>query len=250
MKRLLSALLCLCFCVAVTFSLAACQSGSSDSDGDQSSPATSDSAEGTGSFKEIELGKLVLKYPGKWSDRVNIKVSENTAAFSSSNQQLFDIIIGESNEHLLGTTSDGTKVYLKTYKVKGDSELLAMQEDSNEIINNLIKDYKLSIEADKPTGEPCFATETSVATLYYPERWKNDVKIAEKDGKVTFSNGGTDLFAILYNSDKGELLGTYNDVTVSLENYKVSDEKHMMMQEAANDVLQHLYEDKKFKSAK
>ena len=250
MKRFILGLLCCCFCAATVLSMTACQSEVSEADSGASSSATSDSAKDQKeAMTEIKLGELTLKYPEKWKDSVQVKVTETTAAFSSKDQKLFDIIIGDSDEYLLGTTADGISVHLKTYEVKDDDELLAMQEDSNVILNNLIKDYQLSTDNDKPTEPPCFAIETSVVTLYYPEKWKDEVTVAENDGAVTFSCGDTDLFAILFNSDDGYLLGTYDGVALSLVNYEVTEEKHMMMQEASNDVLQHLYEDKKFNSA-
>ena len=80
------------------------------------------------------------------------------------------------------------------------------------------------------------------------KKYEKRVSVKESDKVVSFSCDGTPLFDILFNSDDGVLIGTYKNVSVSLKNYKVKGDELLAMQEGANDVLAHLYEDKSFKS--
>lgn len=200
---------------------------------------------------ETKIGDYILKYPSKWEKNIQITAEKKTVKYSSGKTPLFDIILGDSDAYLFGTLKDGTEVHLKNYEVKDDEKLAAMQEDANTLLNHLIKDYGLKVgspQNDVPQADECYAIETSVTKLYYPKKYEKKVSVKESDKVVSFSCDGTPLFDILFNSDDGVLIGTYKNVSVSLKNYKVKGDELLAMQEAANDVLAHLYEDKNFKS--
>lgn len=248
MKITLRTLICVIILVLLTTLFTACgsDSGANKATNDEAPVQQND----VGGVIKTKVGDYTLKYPSKWEKDIMIAVEKETVKYSSGETPLFDIILGDSDAYLFGTLNDGTEVHLKNYEVKDNEKLIAMQEDANTLLNHLSKDYGLkaaSSQNDAPQADECYAIETSVVTLYYPEKWKNDINVEEQDNVVSFSADGTPLFDILFDSDDGVLLGTYNDVAVSLKNYEPEGEKLLAMQEAANDIVQHLYEEEGFK---
>lgn len=250
MKISLRTLICVVILVLLTTLFSSCGSNSA------ANKATDDESlirqKDDGSVIETKIGEYTLKYPAKWKDYIEISAEKDTVKYSSEGTPLFDIILGDSDAYLFGTLKDGTEVHLRNYEVKDNEKLIAMQEDANTLLNYLVKDYDLKVASslnNTPQADECYAIETSVTKLYYPKRYEKKVSVTEADNVVSFSADGTPLFDILFDSDEGILIGTYKNVSVSLKNYKVEGNELLAMQEASNDILAHLYEDKDFKPA-
>lgn len=220
--------------------------------------------EGSDELFTIETKYADLRYPSKWEDKVKVDIlddSIDTVRFSSGGKNVFDISFTDGDT-ILGTlkTDEGTvDVYVLFYELdkkdKYYEDYAAMQDDVNVITENLAKDYDFSIgtpllEDDGKT----FAIETEIVTMYYPQRWKDSIKVEADDKAVAFSCDGTPLFTIHFGAEKGELLGTYNGTKLWLETFdfdqkKLSAEQIAMyeaMQEDVNVILQNLYDDDKF----
>lgn len=213
----------------------------------------------------IETEYVDLRYPSKWEDKIKTDILDNsvyTVRFNSDGKNIFDITFNKGDT-MLGTlkTDDGdVSVYVRYYELdkndKNYQDYAAMQDDVNIITENLAKDYDFSIGAPllEDDGET-FAIETKVATLYYPQRWKDTVTVETDDKGVAFSCDGTPLFTISFGSDEGDLLGTYDGTELRLETFDFDKKKlsakqisiYEAMQEDVNVILQNLYSDKKFK---
>lgn len=96
----------------------------------------------------IETRVVTLQYPAKWQDRVTVDVSEERVCFSCGGTRLFDLLFTGQEGYLLGSY-DGTPISVVTYDVDKTgrseeelSELYAMQEQVNFIIQHLMADGK------------------------------------------------------------------------------------------------------------
>ena len=242
--------------IMLSVMLAACEPA-------DSSGATTDSATNEDVFV-IKTTYCDLKYPAKWEKKIKVDSSEGSdgkVSFLMNDTSVFDITFGDG-ETLLGVLekdSKSTDIYVKFYELdekdKDYDSYAAMQDDVNVITANLEKDYNFKIgtpllEDDGKT----FEVKTSVATLYYPLRWKDTVTINTDENKTEFLCDGTKLFCIYFGGDKGELLGTYNGSELRLETYEFDEEKlsqeqlftYSAMQEDFNTIFEKLCEDKNF----
>ena len=205
-----------------------------------------------------------LKYPKKWEDRVKVDVKDNTVAFSADKKPLFDLVFNGKDGFVLGTIKkdDGNIVvrivdHKLNEKDKKYNEYAGMQNDVNVIIDHLREDYDFAIEEDlsEDDEKEVFEIETSLGKLYYPTKWKKDVKIDVEDQAVKFSTGKVKLFDLLFGGKKGDLLGTYNGTEIRLVNYDINQKDYKEdeyfrlseMQMDVNVILKHLMEDKNFK---
>ena len=280
MKKIL--ILTLCALLAVSM-FCGCAGGKDGSDtGEASDVQSTDGApvsdpvstdEGTGDVTDdtgepeeevfvIKTAYADLKFPAKWQDKVTYEVGDDSVSFSSGDVRIFDILFNGGDGYVLGTIigeKENVVVKVADYLFDSDAEnydeLCAMQEDINVIIDHLVKDYdfEVGVEAIKE-DDSVFEIETPVATLYYPNKWKESVTI-EKDGdSLRFSCGEIKLFDVLFNSDDGFRLGTYNDTTINVVDYEIDEdsfsaedfERLCAMQEDINVILQYLMKDSNF----
>lgn len=91
----------------------------------------------------IEGTPIPMKYPEKWKDSVQTEVTEDQVKFSNNGTPLFDLVFTECDGYLLGTYKD-TPIYIIVYEVTMD-EQLAMQDDVNVILQNLMDDSNFKI---------------------------------------------------------------------------------------------------------
>ena len=87
---------------------------------------------------DIETSIVTLKYPNKWKEKVQVKVSDDGVKFSNSGTPLFDLYFVKCDGYLLGTYKN-TPIYVVDYPVKTD-EQIAMQKDINVILQDLMAD--------------------------------------------------------------------------------------------------------------
>ncbi len=260
MKRLL---LISVLIFALIISLSACGGngqGSGATNDEAAVSATSDEAlkniqigASKGDTYAIEAGGLVLKYPAKWKDKVEVTLSDNRASFTRGDDKLFDILFNSDKGNVLGTVKGDnyTVVSVVDYKTdKADAELTEMVNDINVIINNLSKDYDFAVgERIVDTDSSVFDIKTSVTTLKFPSKWKDKVKVDVTDDGVKFSSGDTKVFDIMFVEGDGYLLGKYNDTPVYVIDYPVKEQEQMEMQAGINVILSNLREDSNFKEA-
>ena len=99
--------------------------------------------DGDTSTFDIETSVVTMKYPNKWKDKVQVKVSDEGVKFSNDGTPLFDLNFIECDGYLLGTYKN-TPIYVVDYTLKTD-EQMAMQEDINVILQNLMSDSNFVI---------------------------------------------------------------------------------------------------------
>ena len=99
---------------------------------------------------DIETDVVTLKYPAKWKDKVTVDVSGDGVRFYSNDVELFDFLFGEGADGQLIGTYNGTPISIVLHEIDTGfedevyQELLAMQEDSNVILDYLEKDGSFS----------------------------------------------------------------------------------------------------------
>ena len=204
-----------------------------------------------------------LKFPKKWQDDVDVDVNGDTVKFSVEDVPLFDIVFNGEEGFILGTITEGnteTVVRLIDHSLDAKSSVPKkyneMQKDVNVIVEYLSENYDFSVgEGGKAQdNEDVFEIETSLTTLYYPTKWKDLVTVKTDDNSVRFVCGDVKLFDLLFNSNKGNLIGSYNGTTISIVDYDINENEHKKdiyfdlceMQIDVNVILQHLMEDESF----
>ena len=101
---------------------------------------------------------------------------------------------------------------------------------------------------------PVFDIKTRVCVMKYPLKWKDLVTVEVADDSVCFSYGDIKLFDLLFDSDEGYLLGTYDGTQIKLISYdfdkdSLSEDESFnccAMQEDVNVILQYWLSDKNF----
>lgn len=101
---------------------------------------------------------------------------------------------------------------------------------------------------------PVFDIKTRVCVMKYPLKWKDSVKVEITDDAVFFSSGDVKLFDLLFGSDEGYLLGTYNGTSISIVSYDINGDglsetdyhTYCAMQEDVNVIIQYWLADKNF----
>lgn len=103
-----------------------------------------------------------------------------------------------------------------------------------------------------------YEIKTKIATLKYPEQWKEIVKVEAQDSEpytVTFSAYDVKVFELFFNGTQGDLLGTLitddGQYLVTTSMVKVSEssehyEDYRNIQEDVNVILENLGKDYKF----
>ena len=201
----------------------------------------------------IEAGGLELKYPEKWKDQVSVVVSDDRAAFSCGDVQLFDIVFNSSEGKVLGTIrgEKNTVVSVVDYTLEqADENLMEMAMDVNVILQNLDRDYDFAIgEAVPEDTTATYEIETPVVTLMYPEKWKDKVTVDVAGDRVSFVSGETKLFDLVFAECDGYLLGTYSGTPIYIVDYPVTTDEEASMKQDVNVILQNLQQDSNFKIA-
>ena len=86
------------------------------------------------------------------------------------------------------------------------------EENQPEIVSNNITDTADMMSVDSPIG-----------TLYYPEKWKDDVEFQVTDTQLDALYYETPLFTIYFGGDKGDVYGTVQhdgeEITLRYELY-------------------------------
>lgn len=262
-------MVCLLLCGMMIMSLLA---GCEKNDGaEDSAPVSESMVVGTEGEETcpIETRYCVLRYPERWKEQVQVTIEEQgvyTVKFSADGVALFDLAFGGGDGYVLGTLKldeGNVPVRITSYEVEFESEqydtYCAMQEDVNVILNGLWTEYEF---ADgvliEDVDDSVFGIETSVGTLYYPEKWKDQVTVDVSDSAVKFSANGIQLFDLLFGDGEGYLLGTYNGTEIRVVSYEIEQEglseqelnDLWAMQEDVNVILQHLMEDTGFAISK
>ncbi len=220
----------------------------------------------TGETYSIETPYAILAYPVRWQDQVQTTVEGTDVyclKFTAGETPLFDLNFGGTEGALLGTLkieSGNVVLRVVSYDIDENAEnymdLCIMQEDINVIIQHLAAEYDFTvgeeiIEEDTST----FEIETSLTTLYYPQKWQDSVAVEVTDNKASFATtDGIHLFDLEFGQSEGVLLGTYGETELHIVSYDIeqgdrSDEdynKLCAMQEDVNVILQHLLEDEAF----
>ena len=103
-------------------------------------------------------------------------------------------------------------------------------------------------ESASVDDDAVFAIETSLTTLYYPEKWKDQVTVTVEDAQVSFTTtDGTQLFELVFaESDEGYFIGTYGETPIYMIDHMVYDDTLAAMQEDVNVIISHLMEDEQF----
>lgn len=237
-------------------SLSACadkaQKSSSDSaTSDQAATVDEQSAIDEVPVYTIKVNDIELKYPERWKDKVQVKVTESGASFAAGEVKLFDFLFNSTEGHVLGTIigdKANTVVSVKDYPLEKETEeLIEMQQDLNVIYRHLTKDYEFVMnEVVGKDDDATFDIETSVVTLKYPAKWKDKVQVKTYDKVVSFSAGDTKLFDLRFEKCDGFLLGTYKDTPIYIIDYPIDGDELMAMQADVNVILEHLQEDENF----
>lgn len=212
----------------------------------------------------IETPYGTLAYPERWKDTVTIETGEEpyTLRFSAGEIPLFDLIFDGEEGYYLGTLQgqDGeATLRIISYDLDDQREdyadCRAMQEDVNVLLQHLRTDYTFrEKEIPEEIDDSVYAIETDVVTLYYPERWQDQVTVEVTADGARFSCDGVQLFDILFGGEEGVLLGTYGQTPVRVVSYAIeqgelSDSRYEQlgnMEEDVNVVIQHLMEDSNF----
>ena len=199
---------------------------------------------------EISYAGLILKYPKKWQDQVIVQEQpDGSLLFSVDGSTLFTLYSDDLHDILGTVIGDKNTVLSATFeKINPEETVKAeMQEDINVILLHLSEDYDFVPGTAIPSEEYDMITiKTDVTELYYPAKWKDQVKIEVSDDKVSFSADDTPLFDVVFGECEGNLLGTYGDTPVYVVEYEVTDEVHSLMQMGISDILEHLMEDEQF----
>ena len=210
-----------------------------------------------------------LKFPTKWKDDVEVKISEEepyTVSFTSreNGERIFSLHFGKGEGYLLGTLNSNDeqiKVFVDNAeldaKAKDYDKLCEIQEDVNVILNHLTEDYDFKPAVQNiPTEEntEVYEIKTTIATFCYPTRWKDRISVKDEDGTVSFFSDDVDVFELKLGGTDGFSVGTYDGkdlrlVTFAFTQYK-DDQKRFeelcQMQEDVNVLLDHLDRDKAF----
>lgn len=199
----------------------------------------------------IDFAGLQLKYPEQWKDKVTVTVSDNKAAFACGDIALFDLLADSDEGYVLGTVCEDeyTVLSIVSYDIADteNTDVFAMQEDLNVILQNLMNDYEFVVgEAVEKEDTSTFDIETSVVTMKYPAKWQGVVTVDVSEEKVSFSNNWTPLFDLVFSECDGFLLGTYNNTPIYIVDYPVNSDEQAAMQEDVNVILQYLMEDPNF----
>ena len=199
---------------------------------------------------EISYADLILKYPKRWQDHVIAQEQKDgSLLFSVDGATIFTLYADELHD-ILGTVIGDKNTVLSATLEKinpAETDKVAMQEDINIILLHLSEDYDFVPGTAIPSENyDMIPIKTSVAELYYPAKWKDQVKIEVNDDKVSFTADGTPLFDVVFRECEGNLLGTYGDTPIYIVEYEVTEESHSLMQMGISDILEHLMEDEKF----
>ena len=212
---------------------------------------------------DIVTPVVTMKCPAKWKNKITVSISADGASFSNGNTFLFSILFDSEDGYILGTVLLENKNVVLTVK-SGDldktspdyEQNCACQEDINVILQNLMKDYEfVAGEKIEYEDNSTFDIVTPDVTMKYPTKWKDKVTVSVGNDGVSFSNGSTFLFSILFDSNEGNILGT-----VLLENKSVvltvksgdfdksspDYEQNCACQEDINVILQNLMKDYEF----
>ena len=256
MKRIVLLLLVL----VVLLSAAACSDDKKDGDSveptqaaaSQVDPAQEEPEDEETPTYVIQAGGLNLKYPEKWKDKVEVTVTDESASFACGDVKLFELLFSaREGSYVLGTVigEKNVVISLVDYELNSDDpELLEMQMGVNVILQNLMKDYEfVADEAVDDNADATFDIETSVVTMKYPLRWKDRVTVDVTDEGVSFSDGDTALFDLVFSEGEDSfLLGTYNGTPISIVEYDIETDDQIAMQADVNVILSYLMEDANF----
>ncbi len=263
LKRILC---CLLACLFIAAFLVGCNKDGKNDKGASSDQTSVSATEAPKATFDIETKYGTLKYPEMWKDKVKVAIEDGdvySVKFTSDDTPLFDLLFGEGEGDIIGsltTNGETTVVRVKAYNIEPKSknfeEKIAMLNDVNVVIEHLVEDYELKRDdVGESASDEVFEIETSVTTLYYPSKWKDDVTVETDSDGARFSSGGVKLFDLLFNSAEGDLIGSFDGTDISVLSYEIKKKaltdseytKLMAMQDAVNVVIDHLRENEKFK---
>ena len=268
MKKLLCLLLIGCFAALLVTGCSSekkdnTQDTSEESSATEAAPTEAEPEKPSQEAFEIETAYATLKYPETLKEKVKVTESDNTVSFSSGKTKLFDLIFDGDEGELLGTlVNDGkyTVVCIKQYSIDKEAEnyteLSEMIGSIDVLLDYLAYDYDFvkGEIVDAEDDESVFEIETSLTSLYYPQKWKDKVTVAVEDQLVSFSSGDVKLFDLHFGGDKGDVLGFYKDTEIrvvlyDVEKGKLSDKEYselLGMKDGINVIIDYLAKDKNF----
>ncbi len=270
MKRILLALIC----ALLVFSFAACSPTDKD-DSDENS-ALKESQEANAEVGKVDISDLddsenfVIKtdycdllFPKKWQKTVTTQISKEghyKVSFSYEQKPCFDLIFDESGDQLLGTLTNGDIVKVLSvhdYKWEKNEKdfdaYLNLQDDINVIIKGLSKNYEF-VAGKIANEDKLTEIDAGFTKLYYPARWKDNIRTDKATNTVSFYYLDTKIFDIVYGGTQGSLLGRYDGKDIRLVSEKLDEEQYTegemveihTLQDDINVLLSELEKDKKF----
>lgn len=202
---------------------------------------------------------ITLNFPQNFFDNIIFEVEKEepyTVLFKTKqdNIELCSLVFNGKGDILVGTLigeTSNTVVYMNMPEMDSNSKnyltYCGYQEDINKALNELFEfnDFVFN-EIVEFEDKSTFDIKTSVATMKYPNKWKEKVEIKVTKEEVKFLNGETPLFDLVFHECEGLLLGTYNETPVYLVSHPVKTEEQESMQEDVNVILQNLMDDSNF----
>lgn len=120
------------------------------------------------------------------------------------------------------------------------------QKEDGSVTTSTGEGKNASLEDENAT----FVIEAAGLKLQYPLRWQELVSVDVDASTAAFSFDHEKLFTLFFNCpDQGNVLGTVcgdENIVITIEDYDVSGDKAVSMQEDVNVILQHLMEDYDF----
>lgn len=183
---------------------------------------------------KIQTAYGVLHYPGKWADRINVEISENSAYIVSFRGcfadniwcPMFDIVFDDADNVLGyiptetdGLVSVGVRVYDLQENVDWTPEMEQEFYEMQEGLNDVLADLKMESAGESVNT---VRVETPYVVLQYSADWGTALytQITEEEiYKVSFYGQVGDiepkhLFDLCFGGDNGTLLGWVTDARV------------------------------------
>lgn len=254
MKKLLLVLLSMLLCLTA---FAGCQK---ETDGEK---ATADTAVADAAIDDIAVYQIETKYgnlsyPKEWKDKVHTEILQTNGyivIFSTGVTKLFELQFNCGSGDVLGTlTHEGENVVVRVAFAELNKKSLdyescvKMQNAVDVIVGHLVSDYGFAEGEEMYVNtDDVYEIKTDVLPLYYPAQWQDVVTVDVSGEKAAFSCGDVRLFDIVFgDSAKGTLLGSCDGtdvyaVSYDIERGELSDGEYtrlLAMQESIDTVIE------------
>lgn len=259
MRRLVIVLLCFVF---ITATLSACSGEKNKATEAAATPDTSAGDE----LLSIKTDYCTLKYPNKWGDKFSTKIENTgvyTVEFLYGDTPVFALTFNGGEGSPLGTIIvEESHIVIRVDAYPHDQKdenydiYRVMQEDINTMVDHLKKDYQFVTDIIEDASDEVFEIKTPVVSLFYPKKWEDKITVDTDENTVRFSYEQISLFDISFGGDNGEVIGSYKDIPVLLDEHiidkdAVTDEQFKTMsamKEDINVIIEYLRKDSEFVS--